>query len=106
MMQKVCFVDRWPAYVAGGDTSTERVHILLKWRHVESDYLLGVAAPGRRPVWWTRMATCGSPSFQARVTSTTWVPGRWSCIVFNMLVSNTDDHLRNHGFLPGRQAAE
>jgi serine/threonine-protein kinase HipA len=28
----------------------------------------------------------------------------WSRIVFNMLVSNTDDHLRNHGFimLPGR----
>jgi len=23
----------------------------------------------------------------------------WSRIVFNMLVSNTDDHLRNHGFL-------
>ena len=28
----------------------------------------------------------------------------WSRIVFNLLVSNTDDHLRNHGFLlvPGR----
>lgn len=28
----------------------------------------------------------------------------WSRIVFNMLVSNTDDHLRNHGFIlvPGR----
>jgi serine/threonine-protein kinase HipA len=28
----------------------------------------------------------------------------WSRIVFNMLVSNTDDHLRNHGFLlaPGK----
>ncbi len=28
----------------------------------------------------------------------------WSRMVFNMLVSNTDDHLRNHGFLlvPGR----
>lgn len=28
----------------------------------------------------------------------------WSRIVFNILVSNTDDHLRNHGFLldPGR----
>ena len=28
----------------------------------------------------------------------------WTRIVFNMLVSNTDDHLRNHGFLlvPGR----
>ncbi|KAB0545590.1 HipA domain-containing protein, partial [Pseudomonas palleroniana] len=28
----------------------------------------------------------------------------WRRIVFNMLVSNTDDHLRNHGFLlqPGR----
>ncbi|MHB8563509.1 MAG: type II toxin-antitoxin system HipA family toxin [Acidiferrobacteraceae bacterium] len=28
----------------------------------------------------------------------------WSRVVFNMLVSNTDDHLRNHGFLlvPGR----
>ena len=28
----------------------------------------------------------------------------WSCIVFNMLVSNTDDHLRNHGFIlvPGK----
>lgn len=23
----------------------------------------------------------------------------WSRIVFNLLVSNTDDHLRNHGFL-------
>jgi serine/threonine-protein kinase HipA len=23
----------------------------------------------------------------------------WSRIVFNMLVSNTDDHLRNHGFI-------
>ena len=30
--------------------------------------------------------------------------GLWSRIVFNMLVSNTDDHLRNHGFLlvPGK----
>ncbi|KQV85513.1 hypothetical protein ASC87_07445 [Rhizobacter sp. Root1221] len=29
----------------------------------------------------------------------------WSRIVFNMLVSNTDDHLRNHGFIlvPGSQ---
>ena len=28
----------------------------------------------------------------------------WSRIVFNMLISNTDDHLRNHGFLlvPGK----
>lgn len=28
----------------------------------------------------------------------------WSRIVFNMLVSNSDDHLRNHGFLlpPGK----
>ena len=28
----------------------------------------------------------------------------WTRIVFNLLVSNTDDHLRNHGFLlvPGR----
>jgi hypothetical protein len=28
----------------------------------------------------------------------------WSRIVFNMLVSNTDDHLRNHGFMlvPGK----
>lgn len=28
----------------------------------------------------------------------------WSRVVFNMLVSNTDDHLRNHGFLlvPGK----
>jgi serine/threonine-protein kinase HipA len=28
----------------------------------------------------------------------------WSRIVFNMLVSNTDDHLRNHGFIlvPGK----
>lgn len=28
----------------------------------------------------------------------------WSRIVFNILVSNTDDHLRNHGFIlvPGR----
>jgi serine/threonine-protein kinase HipA len=28
----------------------------------------------------------------------------WSRIVFNVLVSNTDDHLRNHGFIlvPGR----
>lgn len=28
----------------------------------------------------------------------------WSRIVFNLLVSNTDDHLRNHGFIlvPGR----
>jgi serine/threonine-protein kinase HipA len=28
----------------------------------------------------------------------------WSRVVFNLLVSNTDDHLRNHGFLlePGR----
>ena len=28
----------------------------------------------------------------------------WSRIVFNMLVSNTDDHLRNHGFflVPGK----
>lgn len=28
----------------------------------------------------------------------------WSRIVFNMLVSNSDDHLRNHGFIlvPGR----
>ena len=28
----------------------------------------------------------------------------WSRIVFNVLVSNTDDHLRNHGFilLPGK----
>src|SRR6202008_2380916 len=28
----------------------------------------------------------------------------WSRIVFNLLVSNTDDHLRNHGFLlePGQ----
>ena len=23
----------------------------------------------------------------------------WSRIVFNLLVSNTDDHLRNHGFI-------
>jgi serine/threonine-protein kinase HipA len=31
----------------------------------------------------------------------------WSRIVFNMLVSNTDDHLRNHGFLlvPGKHVA-
>jgi serine/threonine-protein kinase HipA len=28
----------------------------------------------------------------------------WSRIVFNLLVSNTDDHLRNHGFIlmPGK----
>jgi len=28
----------------------------------------------------------------------------WTRIVFNMLVSNTDDHLRNHGFIlvPGK----
>ena len=28
----------------------------------------------------------------------------WSRIVFNVLVSNTDDHLRNHGFIlvPGK----
>ena len=26
----------------------------------------------------------------------------WRRIVFNMLISNTDDHLRNHGFLRGR----
>jgi serine/threonine-protein kinase HipA len=28
----------------------------------------------------------------------------WSRIVFNILVSNTDDHLRNHGFIlvPGK----
>lgn len=26
----------------------------------------------------------------------------WKRIVFNMAVSNTDDHLRNHGFLLGR----
>ncbi|WP_426386001.1 type II toxin-antitoxin system HipA family toxin [Pseudomonas brassicacearum] len=32
------------------------------------------------------------------------IPELWRRIVFNMLVSNTDDHLRNHGFLlePGR----
>ena len=27
----------------------------------------------------------------------------WRRIVFNMLISNTDDHLRNHGFLRGRK---
>lgn len=27
----------------------------------------------------------------------------WKRIVFNMAVSNTDDHLRNHGFLLGRE---
>ena len=27
------------------------------------------------------------------------LPRLWRRIVFNMLVSNTDDHLRNHGFL-------
>ena len=28
----------------------------------------------------------------------------WSRIVFNILVTNTDDHLRNHGFIliPGK----
>ena len=30
----------------------------------------------------------------------------WSRIVFNLMVSNTDDHLRNHGFIlvPGKVA--
>ena len=27
------------------------------------------------------------------------IPGLWRRVVFNILVSNTDDHLRNHGFL-------
>ncbi len=34
--------------------------------------------------------------------------GLWRRIVFNVLVSNTDDHLRNHGFLygPGVEAGD
>ena len=28
----------------------------------------------------------------------------WRRIVFNILISNTDDHLRNHGFLYERRA--
>ncbi len=40
---------------------------------------------------------------QHGAATATDVPALWRRIVFNILVSNTDDHLRNHGFLYGGQ---
>jgi hypothetical protein len=34
MIEKTCFGDRRAAYVATGDTSTERVLIFTKYRHI------------------------------------------------------------------------